>query len=126
MLFEVKSQRTIEEIDGRLNEAAARHSFGILAKHDLKSKMKEKGVDFSGDCLIYEVCNPVQAKKILEANPAVSTALPCRISVYSFEGGRRISTILPTEMMKMFGNPELEPVAAEVEATLQAMIRESA
>ena len=35
----------------------------LLALHDLKAKLKEKGVDFSQDCLIYEVCNPQQAKK---------------------------------------------------------------
>ena len=126
MLFELTSQRSLDEIDASLHEAAARHKFGIIGKHDLKAKMREKGVDFAGECLIYEVCNPVQAKRVLEANPSVSTALPCRISVYRTAEGYRIATMLPTEMMKAFGSPELEPVAAEVEATLQAMMRESA
>jgi uncharacterized protein (DUF302 family) len=47
--------------------------------------MKKKGVEFNDDCWIYEVCNPVQAKEVLAANGAVSTALPCRISVYGSE-----------------------------------------
>jgi uncharacterized protein (DUF302 family) len=88
--------------------------------------MKKKGVDFAGDCMIYEVCNPHQAKKVLEANGAVSTALPCRISVYRSGDVYKLATILPTAMMQMFGSPELEPVAREVEEVVTAMMREAA
>jgi uncharacterized protein (DUF302 family) len=52
--------------------------------------------------------------------------LPCRISVYEAEGGFKIATILPVEMLRMFNSPELEPVAKEVEEVVTAMIRESA
>ncbi|MCP5110873.1 MAG: DUF302 domain-containing protein, partial [bacterium] len=82
MLFEIATAKTLDQIDRGLTEAAARHKFGIITTHNLKDKMNEKGVEFNGECLIYEVCNPHQAKKVLEANGAVSTALPCRISVY--------------------------------------------
>ena len=54
--------------------------------HDLRAKMTEKGVEFTRECRIYEVCNPQQAKKVLEKNMEISTALPRRISVYE-EGG---------------------------------------
>ncbi len=127
MLYEARSGKTIEQIDQALRESAARHQFGILTVHNLQETMQKKGVEFSRACLIYEVCNPQQAKRVLEANGAVSTALPCRISVYGAEGGgNRIATILPAAMMKMFGNPELDDVARDVEARLVAMIRESA
>jgi uncharacterized protein (DUF302 family) len=76
--------------------------------------------------LVYEVCNPFKAKAVLEANPAVSTALPCRISVYAKGGEAVLATLQPTALMAMFGNPELEPVAREVEATLKAMMNEAA
>ena len=81
MLYTIKSHKPITEIQRGLEESAARHKFGILAVHDLRETMKKKGVDFATDCRIYEVCNPIQAKKVLEANGALSTALPCRISV---------------------------------------------
>ena len=76
--------------------------------------------------MIFEVCNPLQAKKVLEANGAVSTALPCRISVYRSGDVYKLATILPTAMMKIFGSPELEPAAREVEEVVTAMMRESA
>ncbi len=126
MLFELQSNKNLEAIEVGLQEAAARHQFGILTIHNLKETMAKKGVEFAGECLVYEVCNPHQAKKVLEANGAVSTALPCRISVYRAGDAYRIATMLPTEMMKAFKSPELEPVAKEVEDVLIAMMRESA
>jgi uncharacterized protein (DUF302 family) len=126
MLFEILSEKNLEAIDMGLQEAAARHQFGILAVHNLKETMAKKGVDFAGECLVYEVCNPHQAKKVLEANGAVSTALPCRISVYRSPQGYKLATILPTALMKIFATPSLLPVAREVEEVIVAMMREAA
>jgi len=126
MLFEVESKKSLEEIDRGLQEAAARHRFGVIAVHNLKETMKKKGVDFANETMIYEICNPHQAKKVLEANGAVSTALPCRISVYGSGGAYKLATILPTAMMQMFNLPELEPVAREAEEVVVAMMKESA
>ena len=126
MLFEVTSTKPLEEIDRGLREAAARHQFGVIAVHDLKETMKKKGVEFANETMIYEVCNPHQAKKVLEANGAISTVLPCRISVYRSGDVFKIATILPTAMIGMFNSPELEPVAREVEEVVVAMMKETA
>ena len=127
MLFEVSSRKTLSEIDADLKSAAARHQFGILNVIDLKQAMKSKGVDFDGDCLVYEVCNPYQAKRVLEANASVSAALPCRVSVYGSPGAYRLATISPTAMMKMFQSPQaLDDTARQVEADVFAIITEAA
>ncbi|MFB3777185.1 MAG: DUF302 domain-containing protein [Bryobacteraceae bacterium] len=126
MLFEIDSAKNLEAIDKGLHEAAARHQFGVVAVHNLKETMAKKGVEFAGECVVYEVCNPHQAKKVLEANGAVSTALPCRISVYRGFNGYRLATILPTALMKIFATPSLLPVAREVEAVIVAMMKEAA
>jgi len=62
----------------------------------LRDTLKKKGVDLEMDCRIYEVCSPLQAKRVLEADAAVSAALPCRISVYGSNG----TYTRPTEMLK--------------------------
>lgn len=126
MLFELTSTRSLAEIDQALRDSAARQKFGVIAVHDLKDTMRKKGVEFAGECFIYEVCNPHQAKRVLEANGAVSTALPCRISVYRAGEAYKIATLLPTALMKMFGSPELEPVAQEVEAVIRRMVEDAA
>ena len=126
MLFEIDSKKTLEEIDRGLRDAAARHKFGVITVHNLRETMQKKGVEYAGECMIYEICNPHQAKKALEANGAVSSALPCRISVYQSGAGYRISTILPTAMMRMLGTPALDAVAREVEGDIKGMMTESA
>lgn len=125
-MFELTSQKSLEAIDRDLREAAARHKFGVIAVHNLKETMANKGVAFEGECLIYEICNPHQAKRVLEANGAVSAALPCRISVYRAEGGYKLATLLPSGLMQIFGDAQLAPAAQEVEADILAMMREAA
>ena len=126
MLYKIRSGRPLDEIERRLQESAARHRFGVIAIHDLQDTLKKKGVDLSMECRIYEVCNPQQAKKVLEADGAISTALPCRISVYGSQGNYTLATMRPTEMMKAFANPEIEPVAREVEDVILQMMRDAA
>jgi uncharacterized protein (DUF302 family) len=126
MIFQVHSKRPITEIEQGLNESAARNQFGVLAVHDLQETMKKKGVDLAMQCRVYEVCNPHQAKRVLEADGAISTALPCRISVYGAEGNWTIATMLPTAMLKAFGMPGIEPVAREVEDVIVRMMKDAA
>jgi uncharacterized protein (DUF302 family) len=126
MLHIVESRKSVELVATDLAEAVVRNKFGVLGIHNLKETMAKKGVDFGPDCRIFEVCNPHQAKKVLEANLEISTALPCRISVYE-EGGRtKLATIKPTAMINLYPNPELKSVAAEVESTLLKIMSEAA
>lgn len=127
MLYQVKSAKPIAQIGRDLETAAQKNKFGVMAVHDLKAKMKEKGVDFAGECMIYEVCNPQQAKNVLEVNPQISTALPCRISVYPDPaGGATLATMRPTAMIEMFRTPGLQAVAQEVETAIIGIMDEAA
>jgi uncharacterized protein (DUF302 family) len=126
MLYRVESRKSLAEVGRGLEAAAQKYKFGILAVHDLKAKMNEKGVEFDRDCLIYEVCNPQQAKKVLEANAAISTALPCRISVYCEGAGVTLATLRPTVLLEMFQAPGLRAVAEEVEEVIFKMMNEAA
>jgi uncharacterized protein (DUF302 family) len=126
MLYQTHTKRSLAEIERELQESAARNKFGVLAVHDLKETMKKKDVDLAMDCRVFEVCNPHQAKRVLESDGAISTALPCRISVYGTEGNYTLATMLPTEMLKGFNKPEIEPVAREVEDVIKRMMDDAA
>jgi uncharacterized protein (DUF302 family) len=67
--------------------------------------------------LIFEVCQPLQAKKVLEANMSVCTALPCRISIYEDNSKTMLATLKPTTLLAMYNEPQPEGVGREVEAT---------
>ena len=126
MLHIVETAKDVETASRDLEEAAKQNKFGVLHIHDLKQKMKEKGVEFPNACKILEVCNPQQASRVLSKNMAISMALPCRISVYE-EGGRtKIATMLPTAMLALFpDSARLTPVAEDVERTILQIIRDA-
>jgi uncharacterized protein (DUF302 family) len=126
MLHIVESTKALARVITDLEQAVARHKFGVLGVHDLKAKMAEKGVPFARECRIFEVCNPHQAKTVLEANLQVSTALPCRISVYEEGGKTKLATIRPTALIGLYGTPELKSVAEEVEDTMIAIMSDAA
>ncbi len=126
MIYRVKSRKALSDVTRDLEAATQRHKFGIMGMHDLKAKMKEKGVEFDRDCLIFEVCNPQQAKRVLEKNAEISTALPCRISVYGEGDDVVLATLKPTAMLALFEAAGLGPVAQEVEEAIFAIMQEAA
>jgi len=122
MLYVQEVLGSIDDTVAKIEQAAKDNEFGVLAIHDLKQKMASKGVDFGPECRIIEVCNPHKAKEVLENNMAISTVLPCRISVYEEDGKVKIASIRPTYMLDLFDNPELRAVAQDVEATIVRII----
>jgi uncharacterized protein (DUF302 family) len=127
MLLSVDTEKTLAALREGLPKACAANKFGVLGVHDLKEKLKEKGLDYAGECLVFEVCNPQKAKQVLEADPSISTALPCRITAYrSKEGGMRLATLKPTGLVGLFGSDELKGVAKEVEDALVAILKAAA
>ena len=126
MLHVVESRKALADVARDLEAAMVRYQFGVLGVHDLKATMAKKGVTFARECRIFEVCNPHQAKKVLEANLEISTALPCRISVYEEAGVTKLATIKPTAMIALYSNPELKQVAEEVEHTLERIMADAA
>ncbi|MCB1063532.1 MAG: DUF302 domain-containing protein [Verrucomicrobiae bacterium] len=125
-LITVATSKALDQACEDLEAAVTAHKFGVMTKHDLKQTMAKKGVEFDRECRIFEVCNPMQAKRVLEADIDVSTALPCRISIYEEDGEVRFSTIRPTAMLGMFGAAGAEDVAKEVEDTMVAIMEEAA
>jgi uncharacterized protein (DUF302 family) len=124
-LYIREAEGTAVDAGRRLEAAVKAHQFGVLGVIDLQAKMKEKGVEFAHACLIYEVCNPQRAKEVLEQDMSVSTALPCRISVYEDAGKVKVATLLPTQVLGMLTATDLGTVAEEVERTIVAIVDET-
>ena len=68
MLYVKEVLGSVDEIVGKIEQAAKDNDFGVLDIHDLKLKMASKGVDFGSECRIVEVCNPHKAREVLENN----------------------------------------------------------
>ena len=119
MLIKLSTDKTVSAAAAALQAAVQANHFGVMQVHDLKETMAKKGVEFAHECLIFEVCQPLQAKRgAASEHMSVSTALPCRISIYE-EGGKTIlASLKPTTLLAMFNVPQLERVAQEVEDTI--------
>ena len=125
MLFKLTTGKTLNDVTAALENAAKAHHFGVMHVHNLKETMAKKGVEFERECRIFEVCQPQQAKKVLDENMSVSTALPCRISLYEEDGQRVLATLKPTALLEMFNVPQLRTVAQEVEETIVQIMKEA-
>jgi hypothetical protein len=94
MLHVVESSKPLDRVAEDLQLAVGRNKFGVLGIHDLRAKMAEKGVPFARECRIFEVCNPHQAARVLEANLEISSfdgpirAVRCALAIR--DGVRRL------------------------------------
>ncbi len=127
MHYIVETAKPFEEASAALDAAVKAHQFGVLHVHDLGATLRGKGIEFGEQCKVFEVCNPAQAAKVLSADMRMNMALPCRISVYTEKGKTFIGMIRPQPLLGLLSkDPELAPVAAQVEDATTQMIDEAA
>jgi uncharacterized protein (DUF302 family) len=126
MFITVRSGKSLGDVRQKFEDTAADRKFGVQAIHNVTATLRSKGLDFDRTLYIYEVCNPAAAKKVLDTNIKIGTALPCRVSIYV--DGREVvlETIKPTTMLKMFDEPSLSGTAKEVETAIGEIMREAA
>jgi uncharacterized protein (DUF302 family) len=119
MRYIVESDKSVEVAVADLQTAVAEHEFGVLNVLNLQQTLKSKGQDLSQSCYILDVCNPVQAVKVLNEDMSMNVALPCRVSVYEQQGATKIAMVKPMTMLTALSDSDvLKAVAEEVEATL--------
>lgn len=126
MIIKQPTDKSVSEAETALHASVLANHFGVMQVHNLRETMNKKGVEFDRECLIFEVCQPLQAKKVLDKNMSISTALPCRISIYEEDGKTILATLKPTTLLAMFNTPELDSVAQEVEETIVKIMTEAA
>lgn len=126
MYYTVETSKSFEQASTDLDAAVKRHGFGVLHVHDIGNTLRSKGLSFTENCRVFEVCNPAQAAKVLASDMRMNMALPCRISVYTEKGKTRIGMIKPTDMLSMLSeDPALSQVAREVDEKTTLMINEA-
>ncbi len=126
MYYIVQSDKSFDQASTDLEAAAKRQGFGVLHVHDLGATLRSKGIPFEGQCKIFEICNPVQASKVLSIDMRLNMALPCRISVYLDEGHTKIGLIEPVKLLSALSeDPALVQVATEVQEKMLQMVEET-
>ena len=123
MYYVVDSTKNFDQAVSDLEVSVKDLGFGVLHVHNLGETLRSKGVDFKEDCKVLEVCNPMQAAKVLSVDMRLNMALPCRISVFTENGKTKLGLIKPEKMLAALSDdPVLIQVAKEVEAKTIDMI----
>jgi uncharacterized protein (DUF302 family) len=123
MYYIVETRKTFDQASADLESAVKNHGFGVLHVHDLGNTLRSKGIAFDEQCKVFEVCNPVQAAKVLATDMRLNMALPCRISVFTENGKTKIGLIKPEPMLATLSeDATLRQVAREVEEKTIRMV----
>ncbi|MFA4949171.1 MAG: DUF302 domain-containing protein [Candidatus Krumholzibacteriia bacterium] len=126
MYYIVESDKSFAKASKDLESAIVIHGFGVLHVHDLGATLRGKGIAFDEECKIFEVCNPVQAAKVLATDMRLNMALPCRISVFTEKGVTKIGLIRPVQMLAALSQEAaLIQVAKEVQEKVIQMANDA-
>jgi uncharacterized protein (DUF302 family) len=127
MYYIVATTKSVPHAARDLETAVQKHGFGVLHVYDLQDTLNRKGQPLAAQCRIFEVCNPKQAAQVLSRDMRLNTALPCRISVFEDQGATKIGTIRASAMLGLLSNdPQLAAIATSVDASIKAIIDETA
>lgn len=126
MFYQVDTDKSFEQASNDLESAVVELGFGVLHIHDLGETLRKKGVEFTEDCKVFEVCNPKEAAKVLAIDMRLNMALPCRISVFTENNQTKIGLIKPAKMLSSLSdNPDLLEIATGVENKTIEMIEKA-
>ena len=114
---------SFEDAIARVTEELKKEGFGILTEIDVQATLKKKlDVDFR-PYRILGACNPPFAHKALTAESHIGIYLPCNVIVQDAGNGKtEVAVVDPLVAMSRVENPDLEPVAKEIQAKLQRVI----
>lgn len=113
----LESDKPFEAVCSALEENAAANQFRVLAVHNVKETLSEKGFE-RGELKIIEVCNAGFAHKALQQEIEVALFMPCRFAVYAQGDKTMVKLSRPTMISEMMPEAGLEELAREVETTL--------
>lgn len=116
--YTVETKQSVEEAMTTLENNLKEEQFGVLWQFDIKNKLQEKGLDFDQTFHILEVCNPKEAKNVLEKNLLAGYFLPCKMVVYDENGTTKIGMPKPTSLIQMVEDEEIKNLAADIEERL--------
>lgn len=121
--YELKTTKPFQTAIEDLTDSLKERDFSVLYQVNFKEKMEAKGWAFSSNFEVLEVCNPKQAKEVLEKNIEVGYLLPCKVVVYEKEEEVYIGLLKPTVLIGLTEEDELKDIATEVEYTLKEAVQ---
>lgn len=116
---------TFDDAVARTREVLSEQGFGVLTEIDVKATLKNKLDEDMENYLILGACNPPLAHRAISADRQIGLLLPCNVVVRSDPDDPQttlVEAMNPQVLVDVTGEPELQPIAAEVTERLQAAI----
>jgi uncharacterized protein (DUF302 family) len=106
----------------RVKSLLADEGFGVLCDIDVAKTLREKtGADFR-PYRILGACNPSFALQALSLESQLGLLLPCNVVVQYDKEQTIVSIVDSRALLSIVGNPQLEPVAEDVNSRLQRVL----
>lgn len=117
---------TVEETCDHLAATIEDKGWSNQAIRDMNASMAKHGVEMDRPVRVVELCNANHAKTVLNANPEVSTMMPCAWGVYEGEDGNvYVSGMNMGLMGQMFGGTIAEVMGGPVAEDEEEMLDEA-
>jgi len=116
--YTVKTQKNIDDVIVQITSKLSEIKFGVLGILDFKEIFAKKGIQYSHQYKLLEICNPQAAKQALDSDPNLGLLLPCTIAVYEKDGENYISLAKPTALLSVASNSDLKAMGIEIEKKL--------
>ncbi|WP_102691497.1 DUF302 domain-containing protein [Rummeliibacillus pycnus] len=123
--YTADSSKNMEETIESLKENLKNEQFGVQWIFNINEKLEAKGLTLPQKYQILEVCNPVEAHRVLTKNPLVSYFLPCKIIVFEENNQVKVGMPLPTALISMVEDQDLKEIAESIEKRLIHCIEQS-
>ncbi len=119
----VLKDKSFDEAVELITAELKNEGFGVLTEIDVQGTLKKKiGADFK-KYKILGACNPHFAHKALQSEDKIGVFLPCNVIVEENESGEvEVSAVDPIASMSSVENPELGPLASEVQQKMKNVI----
>lgn len=125
LAYTVHSDKPFDEVVANIESQTAENQFRVLAVHDVKQTLAEKGLERK-PLKIIEVCNARFAHEALGREVNVAMFMPCKFTVYEEDNGKTAVTLARPQMIaELMPQAGLDDLAADVETTLKKVMESS-
>jgi uncharacterized protein (DUF302 family) len=122
--YTLESKKPFDEVVANLERNVPRHQFRVLAVHDVKATLAEKGIN-RAPLKIIEICNARFASEALSKQAEVALFMPCKYAVFGEPDKTVVKLARPSMISEMMPESGLVELAGSVEATMIEIMKES-
>ena len=119
-----ETNKSVDQVIEDIQNVLPNYGFGLQHIHNPPEKMREKGINFTTECKILDICSPKIANEILSYDISLSCIMPCKISVYDDKGQTTIALNSIVQLVDDL-NPDLTDSAQEVQNTIINIINDA-